>query len=139
MTPSGRSNSQSSSSSAFTIKPPPPYSLQNFSCSHKVAPLNPTAPAFHPPRHPSSLKRQISDAFVSPSDFFRYDRPDKRHQPDQHFISIGMDKRHPSSFQQLEKVASNELCRSRLNIAYFALAWRGDLCHCAFQCSLVKT
>jgi hypothetical protein len=58
-------------------------------------------PLPHQPAQGSSLKRQITDQLVAPSDILEYDRPNKRVKE---YTSRGMDKRHPSSFQQLEKV-----------------------------------
>ena len=60
----------------------------------------------HQPTHSSSLKRQITDQLLAPSDLLEYDRPSKRTKEHNDLVSTGMDKRHPSSFQQLEKVAA---------------------------------
>ena len=49
-------------------------------------------------------KRQILDQLVAPSDILSYQRPVKRLKAEIFHRSHGMDKRHPSSFQQLEKV-----------------------------------
>lgn len=57
----------------------------------------------HQPSH-NSFKRQVIDQLVAPSDVLNYERPVKRQKPVQLPASQGMDKRHPSSFQQLEKV-----------------------------------
>lgn len=53
------------------------------------------------------MKRQITDQLVAPSDILQYERPAKRHKDSNNLNTLnsqGMDKRHPSSFQQLEKV-----------------------------------
>ncbi|KAL9075967.1 MAG: hypothetical protein Q9161_001361, partial [Pseudevernia consocians] len=57
----------------------------------------------HQPSH-NSLKRQITDQLVAPSNVLNYERPIKRQKHEQLPASQGMDKRHPSSFQQLEKL-----------------------------------
>ena len=74
--------------------------------SQKRGNLNPQVNAFQPrlahkPSQSSSLKRQITDQLVAPADVLEYERPVKRQKD---LSSQGMDKRHPSSFQQLEKV-----------------------------------
>ena len=68
--------------------------------------LNPQVNVFQPhlahkPSQSSSLKRQITAQLVAPADILDYERPQKRQRE---LTSEGMDKRHPSSFQQLEKV-----------------------------------
>ncbi|KAL9132165.1 MAG: hypothetical protein Q9217_000099 [Psora testacea] len=67
-------------------------------------PHNPAASSHPPPADSQGLKRQVTDALVSPSDILKHKRPDKRHKAEILLKSRGMDKRHPSSFQQLEKV-----------------------------------
>lgn len=64
---------------------------------------NISLPLTHQPTH-NTLKRQITDQLVAPSNVLNYERPVKRQKPEQLPASQGMDKRHPSSFQQLEKV-----------------------------------
>lgn len=62
-------------------------------------------------RQPShnTFQRQVIDQLVAPSDALNYERPVKRQKPVQLPTSQGMDKRHPSSFQQLEKVCHTTL------------------------------
>lgn len=60
----------------------------------------------HQPTHSSNLKRQITDQLLAPSDLLEFDRPSRITQENLELVSRGMDKRHPSSFQQLEKVAA---------------------------------
>ena len=72
--------------------------------------LTSSAHRVHQPIRGSSLRHQITDQLVAPSDILEYDRPTKRTQANPDLSSQGMDKRHPSSFQQLEKV---RLCPSR--------------------------
>lgn len=67
------------------------------------SPNNTSLPLTHKSSH-DTLKRQITDQLVAPSNVLNYKRPVKRQKPEQLLVSQGMDKRHPSSFQQLEKV-----------------------------------
>ena len=52
----------------------------------------------------TSIRHQIADQLVAPSNVLNYQRPVKRQRAEIFYKSSGMDKRHPSSFQQLEKV-----------------------------------
>ena len=52
----------------------------------------------------NTLKRQVAEQFLAPSNVLNYERIVKRQKPELLSASLGMDKRHPSSFQQLEKV-----------------------------------
>lgn len=60
-------------------------------------------PHTHQPSQ-NTLKNQITDQLVAPSNVLNYKRPVKKQKSEQLPASQGMDKRHPSSFQQLEKV-----------------------------------
>ena len=80
----------------------------------------PQLPLEQPP--PNTLKRQIVDSLVSPSDVLRYRRPEKRQRTELAHQSEDMDKRHPSSFQQLEKV--RPLCPSPvIGLLTLTLSW----------------
>lgn len=69
-------------------------------------PQNPLHQASLDQQPPSDiLRRQILDSLVSPSDILQYKRLDKRTRGNPITNQdADMDKRHPSSFQQLEKV-----------------------------------
>ena len=82
----------------------------------------------HQPTRSSSLKRQITDQLLAPSDILEYDRPSKKTKENTELVSEGMDKRHPSSFQQLEKVAACLLIQQDHSLILL-VAGRGNLCN----------
>ena len=69
---------------------------------------NTSLPLTRQPSH-NNFNRQVTDQLVAPSDVLNYERPVRRQKPVQLPASQGMDKRHPSSFQQLEKVCHSTL------------------------------
>ncbi|KAL6715566.1 negative regulator of the PHO system [Lecanora helva] len=75
------------------------YQQQSGNLNPQVQPFLPRL--HHRPSQGSSLKRQITNQLVAPTDVLEYERPQKRQRD---LTSSGMDKRHPSSFQQLEKL-----------------------------------
>ena len=81
----------------------------------------------HQPSRSSNLKRQITDQLLAPSDILEYDRPSKKSK-NPGLVSEGMDKRHPSSFQQLEKVPASLLTYKDHSLILL-VAGRGDLCN----------
>ena len=100
-TPASNSNAYSS------------YSHHHHSRSTSTASsvANPNSnPAQAPPAQQSSalLRKQILDSLVAPATLLRYKRPNPRLGAEvlQNNRS-SMDKRHPSSFQQLEKVSGH--------------------------------
>jgi len=104
---------------AATMNPTNPYG-GNINPQH-----NPYLPLTHQPAQTSSLKREITSQLVAPSDILEYERPAKRQKE---LVSAGMDKRHPSSFQQLEKVCHYEAPHIR-NLLTAPTAGRGHLCY----------
>lgn len=110
----------------------PDNSQQSGHLNPQVQPFRPAATAApvttkflaHQPSRGSHLKRQITDQLVAPADVLHYDRPAKR-QPKE-LTSQGMDKRHPSSFQQLEKVCCTIHIR-RGKMLIVSIAGRGNL------------
>lgn len=108
-----------------------PYSFQQpGNLNPQVQPFRPAAPPHrlaHQPSRGSNLKRQITDQLVAPADVLDYDRPVKK-KSKRDLTSQGMDKRHPSSFQQLEKVHRSHSRRIEKLLTSFT-AGRGNLCN----------
>ena len=82
----------------------------------------------HQPTRSSNLKRQITDQLLAPSDILEYDRPSKKSKENPGLVSEGMDKRHPSSFQQLEKVPACLLTYEDHSLILL-VAGRGNICN----------
>ena len=82
----------------------------------------------HQPTRSSNLKRQITDQLLAPSDILEYDKPAKKSKEYSELLSQGMDKRHPSSFQQLEKVPASLLTYED-HVLIILIAGRGNLCN----------
>ena len=95
--------------------------------------INPQHNSSLPPTHQRSyntLKHQIPGQLVAPSNVLDYGRPVKRHIFEQLPSSQGMDKRHPSSFQQLEKVCQCYLHLSSNDHTLMSdVAGRGNVCN----------
>jgi hypothetical protein len=87
------------------------------------------------PAQSSNPISQIASQLVAPSDILQYDRPVKRDPGNRELVSLGgvgnqgMDKRHPSSFQQLEKVCHYIAIHGRVLLTTL-IAGRGYLCYC---------
>lgn len=84
----------------------------------------------HKPSRGSNLRRQVTEQLVAPADVLDYDRPGKKFKDltSKDLTSQGMDKRHPSSFQQLEKVPFPDLCRMEQLLTSYT-AGRRNLCN----------
>lgn len=78
----------------------------------------------------SSWKNEATSQLVAPSDILHLERPKQPAHGEPNPQLVGsMDKRHPSSFQQLEKVGHYNHYYSQSMLTAAPTAGRGDLCN----------